>query len=549
LVLRDIFWVSGPPYRSEPSTGSVFVENVHSLPGTQANELDIPAYVVRGQNFYAWQFNPEQLFPHMLADNASVVLFGGKVGETRGPLVRAINHAEVEVVGFPVNVTHDTIDIDPEETVIIETTDSNVTASFIEQAQLTGGGRGWGRHRFVAIERRNGEERQLLNDDPSVTHRSGLSPQFGAFVNLYTGSVAGYPNDEGVPHLRYARGNRSADGMTLYLSTELEEDAEGPLGSPRVHWRQKSGPGLVRFVTNEAGSMTAATFASAGTYVLTSVTTDGLGSRSMDHSFKVLPNRVSTTLEREDMQRFVDNAPQDGTTDVLQIVFLQAGDDANGNLARVKAELPLHGLIEGRERMTSASLRLHIAGLDSSGGLDVFTSHENSFGISNREDLGDARTLLTSFDSSSLTLDGFIETDLTAAVNEALDAGASYLSVWFDLEVTEEGVAETIRFSSPIDNTAEKRPLFEVTYEPATIQDLSIMGEGEERTHPTFGRYWRSGDWIYIRGLGWAFEAIPGNTSTSMFLYSVDTGWYYSSDIFHPWTYSYDVEEWVRLPD
>ncbi|MCD8481325.1 MAG: glycoside hydrolase family 55 protein [Verrucomicrobia bacterium] len=78
LVLRDIFWVSGPILRTEPTRGRVFIENVHSLPGSQNNARNSPAYVLRGQAAWAWQWNPEMLFPHIMSTAAAFLRSVGK---------------------------------------------------------------------------------------------------------------------------------------------------------------------------------------------------------------------------------------------------------------------------------------------------------------------------------------------------------------------------------------------------------------------------------------------------------------------------------------
>jgi hypothetical protein len=545
LVLRDVFWVSGPVYRSEPTRGKVFFENVHSLPGTQDNPLNIPAYEVRGQDAWAYQWNPEMLFPHVVVDGGRFRAYGYKTGEMRGPMVDAKNHAFAEIFGGSLNVTHDHLDIDPRETVMLSSEDANISANFIEMAQLSGGGMGWGRHQYVAVETRNGETRELLNTDPSVTHRANFAPQYGAVVNLYTGYFDQDDPANAVPVAFVEGANVDWTGYT-YTFRGLAQDADNrPAASPKLHWRVTSGPGIAS-IDAHVGEQATISFERAGLYTVEASATDGALESTRERQVRVLPKRHSVRLGRFDVYRYVDNSPQDGETDLFHPALLQVGDDATNAHSHLKFQLPLAALEGSEDRIASAQVRLHLDSIDNLDTISVGYTLEPGYGLHAEGDFQAERIVLGTVSLVGKASGDWLEIDIKDAILASLDAGLNYLVLWLESDFTNDGMANSVRFSSTVTADDGQRPEVFVRFAPVRLLESSIaLGDGLF-SHPVFGFYHDFSPWIYQYPLGWLYATPDLSPVELLYLYSPEQGWLFTNDVFYPWIYAYDSGEWSK---
>lgn len=545
LVLRDIFWVSGPIYRSEPTRGNIIIENVHSLPGSQNNPLDIPAYEFRGQNIWAWQWNPEMLFPHAVVDGARLFVLGSKIGEMRGPLVDVRNHGYAELFGVSVNVTHDHLDIDPMDTVILQSVDGNISANFKEMAQLSGGAMGWGRHNYIALETRNGERRELLNTDPSVVH-SSVQPQIGAVVTLYTGYFEQDNPGNQAPELSDITIHVDDSGYIYQFEAEAVDPDSFPAAEPKVHWRTISGPAMVR-TENHVGNQVTFEFDRAGDYLIEVSATDGALETRQTIPIKVSPKQWQTRLGRNDVNRYVDNAPQDGQADLFHPALLQLGDDSSNAHSHLRFELDLLALKGSEGRIRNASLRLLI---DSINGLNAFTTSfatTQSFGVMDAAGFNSERTTITNVSLAGLQSGDSLVLDVLPAIQYALSNGHDYVSVWLQADFSNDNVAQFVRFASTTGNDVSQRPLFAVDFAIPDFRNSSIQISSNYFLHPTYGHYFTIGDFVYHESLGWLYlppESVPIGTFLA---YSYELGWISSNETIYPWIYRYEQDDWNHV--
>lgn len=221
LVLRDIFYVAGPLYRNEPGVdGRLFIEDVHCLPGGQAVDFDNTPVAIRieRQTAYMRQVNPEQFSNGIVNDGGTLWIFGFKVGEAAGPVVRSINNATTEILGGVMNNTHDIAPADPGSTRILDIERSNVSAVLLERFEGvgTGGGLSWGKNFYTAVETRGTETRMLENSTAAgVPRRPG---QQGAMVALYVGYQFGAT--VGAAADRYSEGDGQVEAFVVSRGSE-----------------------------------------------------------------------------------------------------------------------------------------------------------------------------------------------------------------------------------------------------------------------------------------------------------------------------------------
>ncbi|MGC9452074.1 MAG: glycosyl hydrolase family 28-related protein [Oceanipulchritudo sp.] len=546
LVLRDVFWVSGPVYRSEPTRGRVFIENVHSLPGTQNNPLDIPAYEFRGQDVWAYQWNPEMLFPHAVVNGARFVAFGYKTGEMRGPMVDVRNHGYAEIFGGSMNVTHDDLDIDPAETIMLRSNDGNISANFIEMAQLSGGGAGWGRHQFVAMETRNGETRELLNTDPQVVHRTGFGVQIGAVVNLYTGYFDQDNPANASPAASITAVESDESGYAWTLQGFAQDPDSYPAATPKLHWRVVSGPGIAR-TWEHVGDQVTFEFERAGLYEIEASATDGALEASRVIPLRVVPRKMEERLGRYHVYRYLDNAPQDGEVDLFHPALLQVGDDVSNAHSRLLFSIPISRLGGAMDRIAGASLQLRVDTISGLDNLVVSYAADPGFGIADADDFKVDRIPLGVASLGGKSSGDWVEIDIVPALMDSLEDGSDYVTVWLESDFTNNGTGEFARFSSTTAAEESQRPLFSVVFNPPGLDEASVHIGGLVYFHPVFGHYFDYGSWISHYKLGWLYAGLEGNTTESWFAYSPELGWLYTGEEFYPKVYKYDGEAWFTV--
>ncbi|GAA4469708.1 hypothetical protein GCM10023189_57170 [Nibrella saemangeumensis] len=107
MVIQNVMCHTGKIYKTGTATGRVFIEDVkggnHSnvAPEPFKNSMPpegTPQFEFRNQEVYARQLNPEQIETKVLVDGGSLYVLGLKT-EKFGTLVKAINGAEVEILG------------------------------------------------------------------------------------------------------------------------------------------------------------------------------------------------------------------------------------------------------------------------------------------------------------------------------------------------------------------------------------------------------------------------------------------------------------------
>jgi hypothetical protein len=547
LVVRDVFWVSGPVYRNEPTRGKVFFENVHSLPGSQNNPLDVPNYEFRGQDVWAYQWNPEMQFPHAVVNGARFVAFGFKIGEMRGPMVDVYNHGSAEIFGGSMNVTHDHLDIAPEETVLIRSVDGNSSANFIEMAQLSGGGAGWGRHQFLAQETRNGEQRQLLNSDPSVVHRTNFGVQIGAVVNLYTGyfDQDNPDNSRPVPFITHAAPD--ATGYAWTFEGVATDSDNYPAATPKLHWRVVSGPGYAA-TPSHVGESVGFTFDREGTYEIEATATDGALESSQVWPIRVVPRGYDERIGRYQVYRYVDNAPQDGEVDLFHPALLQVGDDAINSQSHLMFELAVAKLHGSLDRISKASLQLRVDTISGLENLIVSYAADPGYGVADADDFRVDRLGMGVVNLTGRNPGDWVEIDITPAVMDSLDSGSDYVTVWLQSDYSNNGTGEFARFTSTTASDESQRPRFSVELTTPTLLDEAAYLGGIVYFHPRFGYFFDyDSSWISHYKLGWLYIGAEGNNVGSSYLYSPDQGWLYTSESLYPSVYSYADGDWFKV--
>jgi hypothetical protein len=545
LVLRDIFWVSGPVYRSEPTRARVFFENAHSLPGTQNNPLNIPAYEIRGHDAWAYQWNPEMLFPHVRVDGGRFRAYGFKTGEMRGPMVEVYNHGAAEIFGGTMNVTHDHLDINPDETLILWSEDANISANFIEMAQLTGPASGWGRHRYVAVETRDGETRQLLNTDPSVMHRTNFDPQYGAVVNLYTGYFEQDDPANAAPSARILALNPDASGYTYRAYGQAVDPDSRPAAQPKLHWRVVSGPGPA-FIDTHVGEQAVIAFERAGLYRIEASATDGALEARREIELRVLPRHFSFRFGRTDVNRYIDNFPQDGQTDLFHPALLQVGDDAANTHSHLKFEMPLAALKGSDGRIASARLRLRVDAVDQLESVLPSYTLQPGYGLHAAVDFQAERISLGTVSLAGRTAGDWVDVDIRDALVAAMQTDNEYLTIWLDAAFSNDGIANLARFTSTVAADASQRPELVVDFTPPGLAEGAIALGGAGFRHPVFGDFFDLSPWIHHLALGWLYVAPEVNPGDALIVHSPRHGWLYTRDTFYPWVYAYATGQWFE---
>ncbi len=157
LVLRHVFIAYGKAYRNE-GTGRLFMEDVAAGGANEVME-EVPAFIFKDQEVWAWQLNPEGCLPHIINDGGRLWVFGFKVGENHGPYFYTVNGGQTELLGGVVNEL--TYDEPPADRAILINDNSDTFAIFVERTRP-----GDENPAPVVIrERRDQEVRELLNGD------------------------------------------------------------------------------------------------------------------------------------------------------------------------------------------------------------------------------------------------------------------------------------------------------------------------------------------------------------------------------------------------
>ncbi|MCD8481326.1 MAG: hypothetical protein LR015_00805 [Verrucomicrobia bacterium] len=466
----------------------------------------------------------------------------------RGPIVDVINHGSAEIWGGSMNVTHDTLDINPADTIMLRSVDGNISANFIEHAQLSGGASGWGRHQYVAVESRNGEQRSLLNSDPSITHNTSAPPQFGAVITLFTGFFEQNNPDNQAPVLTSLRANVDATGLNYRFTASGFDPDQFPAGHTRLHWRAVSGPGIVR-TANHVGEEVDFTFDVGGDYAIELTATDGALQTSYIFPVRVQPRNYQRTLQRDDVYRYVDNAPQNGVPNLFHPALLQLGDDATNAHSHLRFELDLRSLSGSASRIDSATLQLRVDALNGLSSFTVGYADAQSLGVFASADFSIPRIITGSVSLQGVQVGDWITIDIADAVHFGLENGHDYVSLWLQSDFSNDNTAQFVRFYSTVAQAVTDRPVFSVQLDkPSIVDSAAPVGQGW-RFHAVLGHLFPFEDWIFSAHLGWIYTTETIDDSSGFFAYVVDRGWIYSSDRFYPWIFDFDASEWSWLPE
>lgn len=528
LVIRDIFWVRGAGYRSEPTAGRVFIENFHTLPGSQNNPQAVPAFHFRGQNVWAYQWNPEQLFPHALVEGGQFVAFGFKTGETRGPIAEVYNHARVELIGGVQNTTHATLDtanIAPEETRLFHIDEANLSARVFENYNPTPpwrerqGGEGWGKHAYVAVEIRNGEERRLANEEPEVPLRADLAGMGGSAIGHFSGAFAQTGGNEAPIVSSLSAVADPADPFRFVLSAVADDPDGFPAAEPRVLWSLVAGPGLASF-EQVAGQITGVRFARPGVYRIRATASDGHETSSEEIDVEVAPAAFEKIFDRWQAYRFLSTG--DAFTS-LNPAFLQVGFELNLQTSSLMIEFPLHRFAGMEAQLKEARLRVRVEALNALQQVRVARQVDGNAGVPRADDFAAGREVFATLSLDGVTAGDWIDIDVTAAVRADIAAGKTYSAIWLEPVGMPDGTATFVRFSSTTAVDSALRPRLSAAFDVDGTWGPGVF-------HP-----FRAVD-------GWVFaHAGPGREDEAWL------GWVYVSE--YPYVYLHDLSQWAFAVD
>ena len=466
LVLRDIFWVQGPAYRNQPNGGRLFVEDVHTLPGTQTNVENRPAWIINQQEAWFRGVNPEMQTPHIVNNGGKVWIFGGKFGEETGPIVKTLNFGSTEILGALQNVTHDTIDVDPSEPAIIWTEDGHVSAIVVERAKQS-----WGAHPIVTREIRNGETRELLHSD--FPKRNGDWQDNGVIVPFYAGYIDPDTTGNAPPQIEITASASSVFPHSLPLSANVSDDG-APTGALKTAWSKVSGPGSVSF-EDFSDPDTTVQFSRPGDYVLQLEATDGLATVSASHNISATLGNMS--LETSADSSLEDAFPQDGVADSLNTSTIRVGDGSENQLQYGMFDFNVRAL-EGQDTsIDQAMLQLHIKSL--TGQVDEIQLYHlnDGYGQHQKADLEIPGTLVATVDVSTLGINNKVVFDVTASIQSAIAEGKSYANYRLQpTALSQDNAGDNLSFYTSQDAT-DYRPILEIHADAEAPANLTATAD------------------------------------------------------------------------
>lgn len=435
LVMRDIFWVEGTAYRNDPVAGGrVFVENMHTLRGSQTPFTNDPAWVVVNQEMYARQLNPEMLMPHVVNNGGRVWVLGGKFGEQIGPVVETKKHGETELFSVLQNTTYDPDPGSREGFSLLEANNGLVSAVMFERTTWGDGGNGWGFHSNVVRETRGSEQRRIVHtaegsgpwsnhwfSHPGVTNRAD---EHGAFIGFY----AGYPARDGgnvapsVPVISGAAAVTFTNGVVLNAASS---DGDGPLPLV-IRWAKVSGPGAASF-SAATESNTTVMFGRPGRYVVQATASDGATGVTARASVEsVFESEWRAPLRAAGC---IQDTNGNGQGDVVLATPLRAGETTGTPEVehRAQCDFDLFAMVGMTDLIGSVRLRLTPSAVNAPADMDVMLVA--SYGVIETGDFGRGGVLAASTGSTVFMVNQAVEFDVTEAVLGALAEGRSSLGL------------------------------------------------------------------------------------------------------------------------
>jgi hypothetical protein len=582
LVLRDVFWVGGGIYRNEPTTGRLFVENCHNVPGGQEFRPDLASWVIVNQDTWMRQLNPEMALPMLTVDGGNFWVSGFKFGEQQGPVVIARQQAVVEMLGGYMNVTHG-VELVPTDVPIIDIEDAQVSIRLIERAAESNGPPTWNfRHRNVAREVRNGETRLLSTRDPRIIHRDSISRNgpgwAGAMVPLYTSLLdpARYAGNQPPVITAAASAAATVDGGAQLAASV--SDPDGPAANTAVHWRKLSGPGAAYF--EDAGnSYTRVRVTRPGVYQFEATASDGLNrSTSAPLELTFAPNTAHYSLAGPSLQRLSDRAPRDGIGDAaLPSIFLYAGDfRATGTAQEMEIRLHLEISIERYSgepgAIEAAVLALTPKTVMNPPVLELVRTTQYDTGITSVADFAAAGTVIMTLPASSWQQNVPLELDVTDAIKAALAEGRDTLGLQLRMAggPNDDGISNYLEVYGTNPATSAFDPFLKVTVASgmqgnlpdylARFPDGSAYLAPLGQLQPGTNGWWFSaslaqhvfldvpgtpdGFWMYLNGSGWVWAA----DGVPAFYFATAGAWRASAGPAAPgWYYDFSLPSWLAL--
>lgn len=552
LVLQDILWNSGAVYRNDPAGGRLFLKNVHNVPGGQRIRHDYPGWIIHQQETVAYQFNPEMTLPMLTVDGGSFRVLGFKFGEQQGPAVRARNHAEVEMLGGMMNVTHGD-PFEPEDTPIFDIENAEVTANLVERAKEILGPPKWDyRHLYIARETRGTETRELPTTAPEIIHRDTLSNSGpgngGAMVPFFTSAQPHNPANQPPAVSVYASRHSSLQSPTQLLAEVTDPDTHAARLS--VHWSKISGPGWVDFA-NPSAVRTSARFQRAGTYQLSATAADGDGSSSDTLTVTVHPGAASLVPERRGFIRLIDNAPRDGEGDfAIEGLFLQTGDiagNAGESEVRMQMELAIDAFHGTAGQLAAAHLRLSPKTLTNPLDVEVWEVTENVFGRAAAAEFQASGQSLATIPATSLTADAPVELDVTDVIRRKIAAGDWYAGFSLRSTPNDNGQDNWVEWHPTYASDPSLRPRIVLRFKDAVEPspwDRAIDLETGRLLSASAGEITpHSRHWVFSHSWNQWLYASP-TTEEALWLWSPQEGWYWSPGLASPVLYHKDSASW-----
>ncbi|MCD8482634.1 MAG: hypothetical protein LR015_08220 [Verrucomicrobia bacterium] len=543
-------------YRNDPSTGRLFVSNVHNVPGGQQFRPDLAGWIIHDQEVHAFQYNPEMALPMLVMSGGSMWIFGAKFGERQGPMVYALDQAKVEIFGGVMNVS-DGFELNPIDTSIFVVHDAQITVSGLERAVEINGPPNWNfRHRFIGDEVRDGERRRLATTDPIVVHRDTLSragPRGAGAVPLYTSRYAPDATSS-APEVQVRAPALAAISAGAFLQADVIA-ANGP-GVPSAHWSRVSGPGEVSF-DDPAAASTTVHFSRIGDYEL------GVRVRNGFHeTFHVFPisvvlgERMEIIPLRGAFRRLDDRAPRNGTANsAIEALLLRTGDEAvvgqsQDTEVRIHSEIDLYRLRGAGSQIVSAGFRVTPRLLINAPDVTLHHVRANLFGRVTVGDFLHPTVPQQTIPAQSMSINQPVEFDLTSALITSLNAGEQYMGLQLRGPVNDDSQNNYVEWYSPDQTTARSfRPTLTVYGDTSGMNFLQSFADlgGTLFFHPAFG-------YVFDLGTGWLWSSdqqrffyLAQDSLYSAWMWHPEGGWLWTQLNFHPWFYHHETESWLYL--
>lgn len=509
LILRDIFWVASPIYRNQPNGGRLFVEDVHTLPGTQTNIDERPAWVINQQDAWFRGVNPEMQTPHIVNDGGSVWIFGGKFGEQMGPVVKTLNFGRTEILGALQNVTHDTGPDDPNAPAILWSENGHVSAILVERAR-----NGWGYHPIVAREIRGNETRELVHAD--FPERNGDWNDTGVIVPFYAGYLDPSTVGNLAPIVSAASALSTVFPNPLPLTASASDDGV-PLPVLKTSWKKISGPGNVSFDDFSAVS-TYAHFSRPGEYILRVTANDGIAASHRDVNVSITMGNMSLAAAAN--ATLTDDAPQDGIAEAITSQEIRVGD-GNSNQEQIAfLDFEIRSLEGQNTEIEEALLRLTLQQVTGSVATLEIYHLETGHGQHQKTDLGIAGTLIQTLDVSGKSINENLYFDITQALKSDIQAGKAYSNYRIEVQnISTDWQGDNLVFYDKND-AEDYRPMIEISADANAPSNLSVLADAVNhdeihlswQDHATTEAHY----WIEQRkdGETWvALPALPANST------------------------------------